>query len=110
MRYSHCFDSRYAGSYVSYKEAVEESVQAKVVKALSVGDRSTASSLLRDVSCKDGVLRADDFLDILKYCARLPDPLVLYCAFCVYENRCVYIVFVRLNVVIGWCGERLSCT
>lgn len=56
-------------------------MQAKIVKALSLGDRSTASSLLQDVSCKDGVLRPDDFLDILKYCARSPDPLVLYGAF-----------------------------
>lgn len=65
-------------------------MQAKIVNALSVGDRSTASSLLQDVSCKDGVLRADYFLDILNYCARLPDPLVLYGAFCVYDNRCAY--------------------
>lgn len=56
-------------------------MQAKIINALSLGDRSTASSLLQDVSCKDGVLRADDFLEILKYCARLPDPLVLYGAF-----------------------------
>ncbi|KAK1392976.1 pentatricopeptide repeat-containing protein [Heracleum sosnowskyi] len=67
--------SRNRCTYVGYKEVVEESVQAKIVNALSLGDRSTASSLLQDVSCKDSVLRADDFLDILKYCARLPDPL-----------------------------------
>ncbi|WOG91523.1 hypothetical protein DCAR_0310772 [Daucus carota subsp. sativus] len=58
-----------------YKATIEESVQAKIVNALSLGDRSTASSLLKDVSCKDGVLRADDFLEILNYCARSPDPL-----------------------------------
>lgn len=56
-------------------------MQAKIVNALSLGDRSTASSLLKDVSCKDGVLRADDFLEILNYCARSPDPLVLSDAF-----------------------------
>lgn len=52
------------------------SMQMQVVKALCSGERKKASDLLLDFGYRSRSLKADDFVGILKYCARSPDPLV----------------------------------
>ncbi|XP_057427253.1 pentatricopeptide repeat-containing protein At1g76280-like [Lotus japonicus] len=51
------------------------SMQMQVVKALCSGERKKASDLLLDFGYRSRSLKADDFVGILKYCARSPDPL-----------------------------------
>jgi len=51
-------------------------VQLQIVKALRSGERKKASHLLLDFSRGSHSLSADDFVDIFKYCAQSPDPLV----------------------------------
>ncbi|OMP03083.1 hypothetical protein CCACVL1_02610 [Corchorus capsularis] len=51
------------------------SLQAQIVDALRLGDRSRASSLLLDLDDGNQSLKAEDFVYILKYCAISPDPL-----------------------------------
>ncbi|KAK7321837.1 hypothetical protein VNO77_32824 [Canavalia gladiata] len=51
------------------------SMQMQIIKALCSGDRRKASDLLLDFGSRSHSLTANDFVDILKYCARSPDPL-----------------------------------
>ena len=64
------------GSLGYVMEPVMRSVQTQIVNALRLGERSTASSLLSDIACRNNSLTANDFVYILEYCARSPDPLV----------------------------------
>ncbi|XP_048331693.1 pentatricopeptide repeat-containing protein At1g76280 isoform X2 [Ziziphus jujuba] len=57
------------------QETTTKSMQMQIVHALRMGDRSKASSLLSSLGHGNYSLRADDFVDILTYCARSPDPL-----------------------------------
>uniref|UniRef100_A0A5B7C0F4 Pentacotripeptide-repeat region of PRORP domain-containing protein n=1 Tax=Davidia involucrata TaxID=16924 RepID=A0A5B7C0F4_DAVIN len=62
--------------YLGYgKEPFIRSGQVQIVNALRLGERSRASSLLSDLGHRNHSLRADDFVYILEYCARSPDPL-----------------------------------
>lgn len=51
-------------------------MQMQIVNALRLGERRRASNLLLDFGYRSHSLRADDFVDIINYCARSPDPLV----------------------------------
>ncbi|XP_027364853.1 pentatricopeptide repeat-containing protein At1g76280 isoform X2 [Abrus precatorius] len=51
------------------------SMQMQIVKALCLGERRKASDLLSGFGSGSHSLTADNFVDILKYCARSPDPL-----------------------------------
>ncbi|XP_057445914.1 pentatricopeptide repeat-containing protein At1g76280 isoform X2 [Lotus japonicus] len=51
------------------------SMQKQVVDALCSGERKKASDLLLDFGYRSRSLKADDFVGILNYCARSPDPL-----------------------------------
>ncbi|XP_043721428.1 pentatricopeptide repeat-containing protein At1g76280 isoform X2 [Telopea speciosissima] len=63
-------------SYFRLKgESIIRSAQAQIVNALRCGERDRASNLLSNVSKGSNSLRSDDFLYILDYCARSPDPL-----------------------------------
>lgn len=53
-----------------------ESWQLQIVNALRLGERTRASSLLSDLVYRNHLSRADDFVYVLDFCARLPDPLV----------------------------------
>ena len=53
-------------------------MQMRIVHALCLGERSKASSLLLKLGRGNYSLRANDFIYILNYCARSPDPLVSY--------------------------------
>lgn len=57
-------------------ESTTRSMQMQIVDALHLGDRSKASNLLLDLGHGNHSLRPDDFVHILNYCARSPDPLV----------------------------------
>lgn len=52
------------------------SMQLQIVKALRSGDRKKASHLLRDFGRRSHSLSVNDFVDIFKYCAQSPDPMV----------------------------------
>lgn len=52
------------------------SMQMQILEALRSGERKKASDLLLDFGHTSHSLTADDFVDIFKYCARSPDPLV----------------------------------
>ncbi|MFS8006384.1 hypothetical protein Hanom_Chr14g01248551 [Helianthus anomalus] len=52
------------------------SVQKQIVNALHLGERERASALLSNISHDKHVLLANHFVEILKYCALTPDPLV----------------------------------
>ncbi|GER36932.1 pentatricopeptide repeat-containing protein [Striga asiatica] len=51
------------------------SMQEEIVNALHSGDRSRASCLLSELSNRSLPLQARDFVSILQYCAKAPDPL-----------------------------------
>lgn len=51
-------------------------LRMKIVDSLRLGERSKASNLLLDLGHGSYSLRPDDFVHILNYCARSPDPLV----------------------------------
>ncbi|KAK2971799.1 hypothetical protein RJ640_018488, partial [Escallonia rubra] len=55
---------------------VTGSVQMQIINALHLGERSRASTLLSDLGHRNHSMRVDDFVRILEYCARSPDPLV----------------------------------
>ncbi|XP_038691234.1 pentatricopeptide repeat-containing protein At1g76280 isoform X3 [Tripterygium wilfordii] len=58
-----------------YRGDLTKTAQMQIVSALRLGERSRASSLLLDLGHGNHALRADDFVDILSYCASSPDPL-----------------------------------
>lgn len=57
-------------------ESITRSLQVQIVDALCSGERRKASSLLLDLGNRNQSIKADDFVYILKHCARSPDPLV----------------------------------
>lgn len=59
-------------------ESTTQSMQMQIIDALRFGERSKASSLLLSLTHGNYSPRANDFVSILKYCARSPDPLVSY--------------------------------
>ncbi|VVA34279.1 Hypothetical predicted protein [Prunus dulcis] len=56
-------------------ESITRSMQMQIVDALRLGERGQASNLLLNLGHGNDSLRADDFIDILNYCAKSPDPL-----------------------------------
>ncbi|XP_021284335.1 pentatricopeptide repeat-containing protein At1g76280 isoform X2 [Herrania umbratica] len=57
------------------EESRTKTLQLQIVDALRLGERSRASSLLSDLGDGNQPLKADDFVYILNYCAKSPDPL-----------------------------------
>lgn len=51
-------------------------MQEEIVDALRLGERNRASYLLSELVHENHTLRAGDFVYILQYCSRAPDPLV----------------------------------
>ncbi|KAL0432837.1 UNVERIFIED_CONTAM: Pentatricopeptide repeat-containing protein [Sesamum latifolium] len=49
-------------------------MQDEIVNALHLGERSRASHLLSELGREGQALQAADFISILQYCARTPDP------------------------------------
>ncbi|KAL4310638.1 hypothetical protein GQ457_01G008730 [Hibiscus cannabinus] len=57
------------------EESITKSFQVQIVDALRLGERSRASSLLLDFGNGNQSLQPNDFVYILNYCAKSPDPL-----------------------------------
>ncbi|XAR61556.1 hypothetical protein NMG60_11016012 [Bertholletia excelsa] len=77
------------GSSENGMETIIRSVQMQIVNALRLGERSKAASLLSDISCKKS-LKTNDFIPILEYCARSPDPLFALDTWKVMGEKDVY--------------------
>ncbi|KAI5341809.1 hypothetical protein L3X38_009684 [Prunus dulcis] len=56
-------------------ESITRSIQMQIVDALRLGERSKSSNQLLNLGCGNDLLRADDFVYILNYRAKSPDPL-----------------------------------
>ena len=67
-----------AGNYVSKHcpESTTNSILKQIVSALHMGERSRASILLLELGQEKKLLKPHNFVPILQYCARSPDPLV----------------------------------
>ncbi|GFZ10513.1 tetratricopeptide repeat (TPR)-like superfamily protein [Actinidia rufa] len=72
-------------------ESVLRSVQTQIVNALRLGERNRASSLLSDIARRNNSLTANDFVYILEYCARSPDPLFVMETWRVMGEKDVYV-------------------
>ncbi|KAL7127983.1 hypothetical protein ABFS83_14G285200 [Erythranthe nasuta] len=57
------------------RDSIARRMQEEIVNALHLGERSRASVLLSELGGRDRALQAGDFIPILQYCARTPDPL-----------------------------------
>ncbi|KAL3619867.1 hypothetical protein CASFOL_034779 [Castilleja foliolosa] len=68
---------RYFGTSNDYlaRAPIARSMQDKIVNALHMGERSRASHMLSELGGGGQALQAVDFISILQYCARAPDPL-----------------------------------
>lgn len=69
------------------RESIARSMQMQIVDALRLGERSKASNLLLDLGHGNYSLRPDDFVHILNYCARSPDPLFVMETWRLMEER-----------------------
>lgn len=67
-----------------------KSFQEQIVDALCLGERSKASSLLSELVRTVETLKANDFLLVLQYCARLPDPLFALETWKVMQEKEIY--------------------
>ncbi|KAL6573414.1 hypothetical protein OROHE_001873 [Orobanche hederae] len=63
------------------------SMQEEIVNALHLGDRSRASHLLSERCSGGQILQAGDFISILQYCVRAPDPLFVMETWKLMEER-----------------------
>lgn len=63
-----------SGFIIGAKSATE-SLQFQIINALHLGERDKASKSLSYFSCRNDSLRVNDFVHILDYCAKSPDPL-----------------------------------
>ncbi len=66
-------------------------VQLQIVNALRLGERGMARDLLADLSDGNNAVSADDFLHILRYCAKSPDPSVSCFLVAVYLTTSLFI-------------------
>lgn len=69
-------DAHYIAGPGFMEPVAGSSMQLQIVKALRSGDRKKASHLLRDFGRRGHSLSVNDFVDIFKYCAQSPDPMV----------------------------------
>lgn len=85
-------------------ESTSKSIQQQIVDALCRGERSKASSLLQALSHGGRALRPNDFIGILKYCARSPDPLFVMETWRTMEEK-----MIGLNSICGLLMMRALC-
>ncbi|MBA0823239.1 hypothetical protein Goarm_019983 [Gossypium armourianum] len=92
-------------------EPLTKSIQVQIVDALRLGERSRASSLLLDLGNGNQSLKANDFVYILNYCARSPDPLFVMETWRLMEekeidlNNTCYLLMVRALCRGGYLEE-----
>ncbi|XP_071919961.1 pentatricopeptide repeat-containing protein At1g76280-like isoform X4 [Coffea arabica] len=73
-----------------WTDSTTKPFQEQIVDALCLGERSKASSLLSELVRTVKTLKANDFLLVLQYCARLPDPLFALETWKVMEEKEIY--------------------
>ncbi|KAL5557746.1 hypothetical protein UlMin_033957 [Ulmus minor] len=95
-------------------KATTKSMQMEIVEALRLGERSKASNLLSSLGHGSFSLRADDFVHILNYCARSPDPLFVMETWRVMEakkigldNNC-FLLMIRALCKGGYLDEAFN--
>jgi len=88
----------YAGNEFIRCQDESKILQLQIVDALRSGERQGASALLFKLIQGNYSLSADDFHDILYYCARSPDPVVSL----IYDKVSLWLclIFVYLSQVI----------
>ncbi|XP_057470174.1 pentatricopeptide repeat-containing protein At1g76280-like isoform X2 [Actinidia eriantha] len=96
------------GSLGYVMESVLRSVQTQIVNALRLGERNRASSLLSDIAHRNNSLTANDFVYILEYCARSPDPLAFSVMDMLGENHDLYPILPIYNNLLGGCARSHS--
>ncbi|XP_058115030.1 pentatricopeptide repeat-containing protein At1g76280 isoform X4 [Magnolia sinica] len=101
------------GHFRSWEQSVARSMQVQIVNALCSGERDQASKLLSNLGHGNG-LRDDDFLFILDYCARSPDPLFVMETWRIMEereivmNRRCYMFIIRALSKGGYLKEAFN--
>ncbi|PIA46252.1 hypothetical protein AQUCO_01500044v1 [Aquilegia coerulea] len=68
-------------------KSVTRVLQSQIVNALHLGERDKASNILSSLSHGNDPLRSDDFVCILDYCARSPDPLFVMETWRIMEEK-----------------------
>ncbi|MBA0550393.1 hypothetical protein Golob_021344 [Gossypium lobatum] len=103
---------RVSNVFLGYRgEPLTKSIQVQIVDALRLGERSRASSLLLDFGNGNQSLKANDFVYILNYCARSPDPLFVMETWRLMEekeidlNNTSYLLMVRALCRGGYLEE-----
>ncbi|XP_042952109.1 pentatricopeptide repeat-containing protein At1g76280 isoform X4 [Carya illinoinensis] len=95
-------------------ESTTRSLQMKIVDSLRLGERSKASNLLLDLGHANHSLRPDDFVHILNYCSRSPDPLFVMETWRLMEEREIgidklcYLLIIQALCKGGYLEEALN--
>ncbi|PQP98831.1 pentatricopeptide repeat-containing protein [Prunus yedoensis var. nudiflora] len=99
-----------AGHEVSWHsaESITRSIQIQIVDALRLGERGKASNLLLNLGRGNDSLRADDFVYILNYCAKSPDPLAFKLINFLGESPGIYPVLPIYNSFLRACAKMQS--
>ncbi|XP_073052812.1 pentatricopeptide repeat-containing protein At1g76280-like isoform X1 [Primulina eburnea] len=106
---------RFYGSSEGYRNAESvRPIQGEIVDALYSGDRNRASHLLSELGGRSHALQAQDFILILEYCAKNPDPLFVMETWKLMEEKDVefsgrcYFLTIRALCNGGYLEEALN--
>lgn len=113
------FSGRFTNSegysnFIFREKLVGRSLQVQIVNALRSGQRDQASALLSNLGRVYDSLRAEDFVFVLDYCARSPDPLFVLETWRLMEektivlNRKCWIFIIRALSKGGYLEEALQ--
>uniref|UniRef100_A0A1D1YHD1 Pentatricopeptide repeat-containing protein At1g76280 n=1 Tax=Anthurium amnicola TaxID=1678845 RepID=A0A1D1YHD1_9ARAE len=69
----------------------DKHLQGQIVNVLRSGDKDKASKMLLSIGKHASFLRAEDFVNILDYCARSPDPLFVLETWRIMNENAVHI-------------------
>ncbi|KAF8410322.1 hypothetical protein HHK36_002849 [Tetracentron sinense] len=115
MEYSQSFASSRGHSCFGFEgESISRSAQVQIVNALQLSERGRASTLLSDLVHGNHSLRADDFIHILNYCAKSPDPLFVMETWRTMEekeismNKRCYMLIIRALCKGGYLEEAFN--
>uniref|UniRef100_A0A6N2M596 Pentacotripeptide-repeat region of PRORP domain-containing protein n=1 Tax=Salix viminalis TaxID=40686 RepID=A0A6N2M596_SALVM len=92
-------------------ESTTNSILKQIVSALHMGERSRASILLLELGQEKKLLKPHNFVPILQYCARSPDPLLVLETWKIMEEKEVgldskcYLLMIRALCKGGYLEE-----
>lgn len=92
-------------------ESTTDSILKQIVSALHMGERSRASALLLELGQEKKSLKPHNFVPILQYCARSPDPLLVLETWQIMEEKKVgldskcYLLMIRALCKGGYLEE-----